>query len=58
MAYKLVCAETGANCPFEVVATTREELMEHVQVHAKHSHPEMAKNPPTPESMEKLIHTV
>lgn len=58
MAYKLLCAETGANCPFEVTTPTREELMEHVQVHARMAHPEMAKNPPSPEMMEKLIHKV
>jgi predicted small metal-binding protein len=58
MAYKLVCAETGAKCPFEVVSSTRDELMEHVQVHAKTAHPEMASNPPSPETIEKLIHNV
>jgi predicted small metal-binding protein len=58
MAYKLVCAETGAECPFEVVAPTREELMEHVKVHAKMAHPEMASNPPSPEMIEKLTHSV
>ena len=58
MAYKLVCAETGAKCPFEVVSSSREELMEHVKVHAGMAHPEMAKNPPSPEMIEKLIHNV
>ena len=58
MAYKLVCAETGAKCPFEVVSSTRDELMQHVQVHAKMAHPEMANNPPSPEMIEKLIHQV
>jgi len=58
MAYKLVCAETGAKCPFEVVADTRDELMAHVQVHAKMAHPEMANNPPSPEMIEKMIHQV
>jgi predicted small metal-binding protein len=58
MAYKLVCAETGAQCPFEVVAPTREELLEHVKVHAKMAHPEMASNPPSPEMIDKLTHNV
>ena len=58
MPYKLVCAETGATCAFEVVAATRDELMEHVLIHARMAHPEMAKNPPKPETIEKLIHTV
>jgi predicted small metal-binding protein len=58
MAYKLVCAESGAKCPFEVVSDTRDELMAHVQVHAKMAHPEMANNPPSPEMIEKMIHQV
>lgn len=58
MAYKVVCAETGAKCPFEVVSSTKDELMQHVQVHAKMAHPEMAKNPPSPEMIQKLIHEV
>jgi predicted small metal-binding protein len=58
MAFKLVCAETGAKCPFEVVSATRDELMEHVKVHAKMAHPEMANNPPSPQTIEKLIHQV
>lgn len=58
MAYKLVCAETGAKCPFEVVSETKDELMQHVQIHAKMAHPEMAKNPPSPEMIQKMIHQV
>jgi predicted small metal-binding protein len=58
MAYKLVCAETGAKCPFEVVSATKDELMQHVQIHAKMAHPEMAKNPPSPEMIDKLVHQI
>jgi predicted small metal-binding protein len=58
MAFKLVCAESGAKCPFEVVAPTKEELIQHVMIHAKMSHPEMAATPPPPEMMEKMIHQV
>ncbi|MCX6543984.1 MAG: DUF1059 domain-containing protein [Acidobacteria bacterium] len=58
MAFKLVCAESGAKCPFEVVAPTREELMQHVAVHAKMSHPEMASAPPPAEMINKMIHQV
>jgi len=58
MALKLVCAETGAKCPFEVVAPTKEELMEHVGIHAKMAHPETASNPPSPEMIGKLVHQV
>jgi predicted small metal-binding protein len=58
MAYKLVCAESGAKCPFEVVADSREELMEHVKVHARMAHPEMAATPPSPQMVDKMIHQV
>ncbi len=58
MAYKVVCAESGAKCPFEVVSSTRDELMEHVKIHAKMAHPEMEKNPPSPEMVSKMIHEV
>ena len=58
MAYKMVCAETGAKCPFEVVSSTRDELMQHVAIHAKMAHPEMASKPPSPEMVEKLIHEI
>ena len=58
MAYKLACAETGAKCPFEVVTSKKDELMQHVQFHAKAAHPELAKNPPSPEMLEKLVHQV
>jgi predicted small metal-binding protein len=56
MGYQLTCAETGADCPFTVTTKTKEELMQHVAVHAKSAHPEMA--PPPPEMIEKLIHQV
>ena len=58
MAYKLMCAETGAKCPFEVQTESREELVQHVMMHAKMSHPEMAANPPSPDVIAKLIHEV
>ena len=57
MAYKMMCAETGAKCPFEVQTETKEELMQHIAVHAKAAHPEMTE-PPSPEMIAKLIHTV
>jgi len=58
MAYKLVCADTGAKCPFEVTTDGKDELMQHVAIHAKMAHPEMASNPPSPEMINRLIHEV
>lgn len=58
MALMLRCADSGAKCPFEVTADTKEELMEHVKIHAKFAHPEMAKTPPSPEQIQAMIHQV
>ena len=58
MAFILRCADGGAKCAFQVTAETKEELMEHVKVHAAYAHPELAKNPPTPEVIQSMIHEV
>jgi len=58
MALKMACAETGAKCPFEVVAETKDELMQHIGIHAKMAHPEALANPMPPEMLAKLIHEV
>jgi predicted small metal-binding protein len=58
MAYKLACADTGAKCPFVVITEKKEELVQHVGVHAQFSHPEMAKTPPPPGMIEQLIKVV
>jgi len=58
MAYKMSCAETGADCPFTVTCESKDELMQHVAIHAKTAHPEIANKPMPPEMMAKLIHQV
>ena len=58
MAFKLACADSGAKCPFVVITEKKEELFQHVMVHAKASHPEMVAAPPPPEMLEKLIRVV
>ena len=58
MAYKLACADTGAKCPFVVVTEKKEELMQHVGIHVKGAHPELAAKPPSPDMIAKLIHQV
>jgi len=58
MAFMRRCADAGAPCKFEVTTETKPELMEHVQVHMKTAHPEMLKNPPPPDQLDKLIHIV
>jgi predicted small metal-binding protein len=58
MAVMLRCADGGANCPFEVKTENENELMEHVKLHVSSSHPELAKNPPSPDQIKAMIHTV
>jgi len=58
MAVMLRCADSGADCPFTVTTEKESELMEHVKVHMQSCHPEMAKNPPSPEMIKKMIHKV
>jgi predicted small metal-binding protein len=58
MAYSLTCADGGGKCPGKFVTETEKELMDHVQLHMKASHPEMLKNPPPPDQVKKMIHMV
>ena len=44
MAYSLTCADTGADCPGSFTTETKDELLEHVQLHAQRSHPEVVGN--------------
>lgn len=56
MAYKISCADTGADCAGSFTTETKEELMEHVKIHAQHSHPDMT--PPPPEAIATMIKEV
>ncbi len=58
MAYSLSCADSGAKCPGKFVTETQKELLDHVKLHMAASHPEMVKNPPPPEMLQKLIKQV
>jgi predicted small metal-binding protein len=58
MAYQLSCADAGADCKFTVTTEKKDELLQHVQLHMKASHPEMLKNPPPPDEVAKLIREV
>ncbi len=55
MAYSIACADSGAKCPGKFVTETEKELLDHVKMHMAASHPDMAKNPPPPETLKKLI---
>ena len=56
MAYRITCADTGAKCPGSFTTEGKEELMEHVKIHATTAHPDMAA--PPPEAVEAMIKEV
>jgi len=58
MAYSLACADTGADCPGSFTTEGKEELVEHVQLHAQRAHPELADNPELGSMVQGLIKTV
>lgn len=45
MAYSFACASLGASCPGSFTTDSKDELMEHVALHAGKNHPELAGAP-------------
>lgn len=39
MAYRVTCADTGADCPGDFTAPTNDELIKHLEMHVQLSHP-------------------
>jgi predicted small metal-binding protein len=58
MAYSLTCADTGANCPGSFTTESKDELLEHVQLHATHAHPEIVGNAEAAAMIPQLIKQV
>jgi predicted small metal-binding protein len=38
MAYSVTCADSGADCPASFTTESKEELIQHVQLHAREAH--------------------
>ena len=53
--YSLDCKDTGADCAGSFTAESRDELMEHVKVHAQHAHPEMTLDEATVSQVQGLV---
>ncbi len=45
MAYSIRCADAGVDCPGSFTTETKEELMKHVELHAKEAHPDLDLQP-------------
>ncbi|MFA7324203.1 MAG: DUF1059 domain-containing protein [Candidatus Nanopelagicales bacterium] len=58
MAYSLTCADTGAQCPGSFTTEGKDELIEHVMLHAQRAHPDLASNPDMGSMVQSLIKTV
>jgi len=58
MAFSLACADTGADCPGSFTTEGKDELVEHVILHARTAHPELAANPELGSMVQTLIKQV
>ena len=45
MAYSIKCQDAGMDCPGAFTTETKEELMKHVELHAKEVHPGLQLEP-------------
>jgi predicted small metal-binding protein len=55
MAYSFACASLGAPCPGSFTTETKDELLEHVSLHAAKNHPDLAGNPEAGAALEGAI---
>ena len=53
--YSLSCTDTGTDCPGSFTTEDKDELMEHVKLHAQTSHPEMVLDEATVQQVQGLI---
>lgn len=59
MAFSLACKDAGAStCPGSFTTETRDELFEHVALHAAKSHPEMKMDEATRQHVDAAVKTV
>ena len=58
MAKSAACADMGRDCPGNFTVETQDELMQHLEMHAKTAHPELQMTPEKVEQMKGAIKTV
>src|SRR5207249_6073360 len=56
MAYSIRCADAGVDCPGSFTTETKEELMKHVELHAKEAHPDLDLQPQQVEELVTISH--
>ncbi len=52
MAYSVTCADAGGDCPGQFTTESKEELIDHLEMHAQKAHPGLEL---TEEQVEALI---
>lgn len=57
MTYTLACKDAGTNCPGAFTTENEAELMEHVELHARKSHPDMKLDDTTRQHIRELVKT-
>jgi predicted small metal-binding protein len=58
MAKQITCMDAGLNCPGQFKVETEDELMQHIQIHAKAAHPDLPMTPEFQRQVKSLIKTV
>jgi predicted small metal-binding protein len=57
MAYSLICADSGMDCPGQFQTSTEDELMKHVELHVGEAHPGMEMTPENVAMVKGLVRT-
>jgi predicted small metal-binding protein len=58
MAKQMTCRDAGTDCPGQFRVETEDELMKHIEVHAKAAHPDLPITPEFQRQVKSLIKTV
>jgi predicted small metal-binding protein len=55
MGYSFACADAGAPCPGSFATETKDELLQHLQMHTATAHPDMPNTPEAAAQVGSLI---
>jgi len=58
MAYSFACADLGADCPGSFTTESKDELLQHTELHVQQAHPQMAATPEHAGALSGAIKTV
>lgn len=59
MAFSMACKDAGmTDCPGSFATETREELFDHIALHAAKSHPDMKMDDATKQSVDQVVKTI